>query len=204
MTLTVHLAPNEIVEGRPFTHPAHTLTDASILRYMIDRLCLALEAASINAAQPFYLTESDGRPHRLVAIQPRHLIMADNFAAVGFFGQKRGDVPYSYVETLDEVLLTELSNHVGMLSYCSLRLPQGDYGNLAMFATLDDISNWSRSPNHARAVDMSPGYYTSVRIYNGTLPGGVRDSKTLHLSKAKYFDYQSNPPWRASRDIQEA
>ena len=204
MTTIIHLGPNQIVEQRPFTHPAHSFTDLSILHYMIDRLCLILKESTTRPAQPIFLTEPDGRAHRLVLIRPRHLTTANNFATVGFFGQKRGDVPYGYLDALDEVLLSELSAHPGMLSYCTLRLPHGDFGNLVLFTSLDDISDWSRSPNHARAVDVSPGYYASVRIYNGILPGGVSDSKSLRLNKAKYFDYQSHPIWQAVREIQEA
>ena len=62
-------------------------------------------------------------------------------------------------------------------------------------------SAWMEGANHARAVDLSPTYYTSVRIYNGTLPGGVAAPHALHLTKVKYYDFESNPPWRGERSL---
>jgi hypothetical protein len=40
-----------------------------------------------------------------------------------------------------------------------------------------------------------------VRIYNGTLPGGVAVPQSLHLTKVKYYDFDTDPAWRGERSL---
>ena len=41
--------------------------------------------------------------------------------------------------------------------------------------------------------------YTSVRIYNGHLPGGVAGSRAIEIDSTKYWDYDVEPTWKAIR-----
>ena len=62
---------------------------------------------------------------------------------------------------------------------------------------------WGRSEAHAKAVyELSPGFYHSIRIYNGRLPHGIQQSDNLRLHKARYFDYDQTPIWRGVRIIE--
>jgi hypothetical protein len=81
-------------------------------------------------------------------------------------------------------------------------LANGDYGNLVLFTDEKARDHWSTSQAHAQAVrSLAPSYYLSVRIYNGRLPDGIINSSKLHLTRAKYYDYCSQPMWRAVREI---
>ena len=203
MTGVIHLSPADILAERPFTHPDFALVELKILRYMVDRLGLALESFPPGERVPYLikLSEADGRPHRLAINQPEKLRQGPHLAVVGFFGQRRNSDLAALIDQLDKILVAELSQHLGLLSYCTLLLENGDFGNLVLFEDAVAQSHWSAGQTHARAVQLSPGYYHSVRIYNGELPGGFKAGQTLYLTQARYYDYQSDSPWQGVRGI---
>ena len=101
------------------------------------------------------------------------------------------------------MLFSEMRKHEGLLSYSSLELTNGDYGNCVIFANEAAKDNWGYSKVHAEAVDdLSPLYYKSVRLYNGIISGNVFDFYRLKLTIAKYFDYSESPAWFGSRQLE--
>jgi hypothetical protein len=207
MESIVHLEPTDILTERPFTDPTHTMADLNVLRYMSDQLSLVLGELGVSARRPRYLiwqqVEPDGRQHRIVIIRPETLRTLRPLLVVGFFGQRRQDADPTSLHPLDQILIDELPEHPGLLSYSTLALPCGNFGNLILFADRETKSHWSRSKYHAQAIALAPDYYSSVRIYNGLSPEGLADSQTLSLTVASYYDYQDRPMWRAMRHIQE-
>ncbi len=204
MTNIIHLSPTDIINERPFTHPAHILAEMKILRTMIDRLCLVIENHPIQTplSYPVIVSEPDGRSHRLALIHPERLRQPGALVAVGFFGQRRSGVFSAPVDEMDAILVAELVEYPGLLSYGTLALRDGNFGNLILFENLRAKNHWSGGKIHARAVTLAPDYYYSVRIYNGILPDGITASSTLRLTEVKYFDYQSQPLWRATRKLE--
>ena len=204
------LTPMEILEERPFTHPRHTANDLSALRYMIDQLCLLLEETDRYMLQSppvtLYQAEENGRQHRFVISRPQQLQIPNRpLTAVGFFGQKRQHIKTSLmplIEAMDKTLRDEFAFHPDLYSYSTLELANGDCCNLVLFAHDEAISHWGYSPAHAKAAfEISPAYYDSIRLYNGSLPLGLMVSNLLHLSRIKYYDYSDVSLWRGVREI---
>ncbi|HEX6385697.1 MAG TPA: hypothetical protein VF177_13585 [Anaerolineae bacterium] len=202
MDHVIALGHSDIISERPFTHPSHTAADLSILRYMVDQLCLILEYPHMFADLPQPLWLQQPSAHRLVIIQPDRLKVLGQLTVVGFFGQKRPDADPSLTDEFDNILIAEFPGHPDLLSYSTLALDGGNFGNLVLFAHPEAKQQWSRSNAHAQAAGkLAPNYYASVRIYNGFLPDGVKESKTLQVSRVKYFDYQNSPLWQAVRTM---
>ena len=203
------LEPMELVAERPFTHPRHTADDLLALRYMIDQLCLLLEQSDRYTlhAPPvtLYQAETNGRQHRFVIAQPKQLQIPNRpLAVVGFFGQKRADSGslLPLMEEMDNALRAEFPDHPDLYSYSTLELPNGDCGNLVLFAREEAITHWGWGQAHVKAAfELSPQYYDSIRLYNGRLPLGLMVSNLLHLSRIKYYDYNETPLWRGVREI---
>ncbi|MFQ5400577.1 MAG: hypothetical protein ACE5E7_13390 [Anaerolineae bacterium] len=198
------LQAKEIVRARPFTDPDHIANDRNTLRYMLTQLCLLLEYPyRIPRTVLFTRSEDDEWFHRLVLPRPEQLRVQKPVTVVGFFGQRREKANLELAHEFDRILIAEIDDHPGLLSYSTMALAGGNYGNLVLFANRNARNHWSTSQAHAQAVNMlAPGYYRSVRIYNGRLPDGIANSRGLRLTRAKYFDYCSDPLWQAVREIE--
>ncbi len=202
----VQLETGEVVAGRYFTHPQHIYYDGRILSYMLRRLCHLLESGQPTDPPTPVLKmehpEPDGRDCRFIVVRPEQLAPLTDLVVVGFFGQRRYDADPHPVARLDSLLVSELVEHPGLLSYITLELTNGDYANCVLFADDDAKSRWSLSETHSRtANEISPNYYFSIRLYNGRLPSGLMQSDNLHLDVVKYYDYRGESLWRAMRPI---
>lgn len=210
MASVLMLQPEEVVAGRPFTDVQHTETDLAILRYLVAHLGLTLDDGVLADQQvrplELYFPTPERWWHRVMVTQPERLLATRPLVIVGFFGQRRQHVTDGREElahTLDKALLTELPTHDDLLAYSTLALPTGNYCNLVVFAREEGIHHWARSQKHVEAVrDLTPDYYSSIRIYNGALPLGLAHTDALRLTLVKYYDYQETPLWRAVRAFQ--
>lgn len=201
----ISLGVDDILAERPFTHPRHTNNDQNILQQLaaiLYPLAIRWQQAS-GRPQPHIIHTNDaaGQPHRIILVRPQTLLAQRPLTLVGFFGQQRPQADDSRLYPLDDVLVQELPTHPDILSYSSVARPCGNYANLVLFACPEGKQRWSRSQTHAHAVDLAPDFYTSVRIYNGRFPQGLHPDATPHLDTVKYFDYDSQPVWRAVRSL---
>jgi hypothetical protein len=204
--MMLHLQTNELIIERPFTHPDHITADQKTLCYMAVQVCALLEYPYLASEPPYIVLFN--RPdhsnwfHRIVIAQPQELREVRPLTIVGFFGQKRDDANVELAHEFDRILIAEIPTHPGLLSYSTMALSGGNYANLVVFAHDDARNGWSSSRAHAQAVQqLSPNYYRTVCIYNGRLPQGIYQHHHLQLSRAKYYDYQSEPRWQAVREI---
>lgn len=204
------LSASEIITERPFTQPRHTARDLVVLRKMIDQLCLVVEnlAQFSGQSRPIIIKRKggDGYDERVVISRPGQLsIPLRPLTIVGFFGQKRPTIHeplIPIVESLDTTLLGEFANHPNLYSYSTTQLPSGNYANLVLFGSPTARDNWGDSPAHIKAaLEISPQFYQSLRLYNGKLPMGLMVSDLLHLTRIKYYDFRDTPVWRAIREI---
>ncbi len=208
MENVVQLSPTDILAERPFTHPTHIPGDQSTLRYMAHQLCLTLQNPHMPTDLPqtilFNLPGKPGWIHRQVLANPQHFEKTNLIHVVGFFGQSRSQADIELAQEFDLTLMKEIPQHEGLISYSTMLLKDGNYANLVLFISEDAQMGWSRSKAHAKAVyELSPSYYHSIRIYNGRLPHGIRQSDALTLQKARYFDYAQNPMWRGLRTLED-
>jgi hypothetical protein len=151
---------------------------------------------------PVCQSDPQGRHFRIYYIQPDRLFSTRNLAVVGFFGHKRPKADIRPLLKADKLFEAEFPNHPNLLSLSTVRVANGDFGNLVVFADPAAISKWNNSEVHRRLVaEISPPYYLTIRLNNGWLPRGLEDPDGLWIKRVKYIDYSSAPYWRAERTL---
>jgi hypothetical protein len=200
----VRLAPRETSPGRGFTDPAHTARDLGLIGLMLATIREAAEPGLPARPRPLVLEPPglDGRAHRAIVCDPRRLRDGSDLVWVGFFGVKRRDRDSGPLTAMDDELIGEFPAHPGILSYSSLELAGGDWGNLILLAGDDAREHWRLSDRHAYAArELAPRHYTDVRLHQGVLPGGVRGTAAPVLRRTRYYDYRAGATWHAERDL---
>jgi hypothetical protein len=163
------------------------------LRVMQARLYAHIfQATSVPVQLPYtlYLPEPDGRQHRVVVLNESTLRIGGQLPFVGFFGRKRASVDASLLDALDAELIEELRLNPHMLSYSSLELPDGSWGNLVIMGSPQGAVDWAGSARHAYAAySIAPACYLTIRLHSGvmTLSGLAHDD--LQIRRTKHFDY---------------
>lgn len=206
MSYDVELTADKIIPGRPFTDPAHTQEDLATMRQMAQQLVDIYDDPVLFDFVPGQrsVCQSDptGRHFRIYYIQPELLFRLEGITVVGFFGQKRAGADIKPLIKADKQFEHEFHNHPGLLSLSTVRLPDGDFGNLVLFTDPEAKDHWNYSRLHHELVPkISPPYYKSIRLNNGVLPKGLAEPGSIHLTRVKYLDYNTNPPWRAVRSL---
>lgn len=200
------LKPTEIVRDRPFTNPDRIDNDVNTLRFMVDQLRLFLENQHLYAnLSPPIIVHRPSRNnwyYRLIIAHPEELLLPRELSFVGFLGHRREDANLELADEFDKILVNEIPDYPGLLSYSTMALLSGDFSNLVIFTDTSVKEQWSQSKAHEQAVrKLSPDFYVSIKLYNGRLPGGIADSCALQLTRIKYYDYQVNPRWHAVREF---
>lgn len=210
--ILVELAPYEELPERPFTDRRYIDQEHQIMRFMAACAWMVLAEVSairpagepIAAAKPIILHQpaADGWIHRIIITQPERLQHHKPLTVVGFFGLRSETGDVALAQRLDRQLIPELSQHDDLLAYVSTCLPTGNFGNLVLFASPEGKERWGLSEKHALAVRvLTPEYYVAVRLYNGELAQGLSGLESLRLRLVKYYDYRSQPLWRAVRQL---
>jgi hypothetical protein len=201
----VRLTPQETVAARGFTDPARTAPDLGAVRVMLEEVRRRTAAApTLPPGSPlpaFEGREADGRAHRVIVCDARRLRDGRDVAWVGFFAVKRPGVDAAPLTTRDDELIQEFPSHPGVLSYSSLELADGDWGNLILLDGDAAREQWGAGERHAHAAqELAPRHYTDVRLHQGVLPGGIRSGRDLVLRRTRYLDYRGGVTWRAERE----
>jgi len=203
----ITLPPGITAEGRPFTDPAHTEQDLAAIELMLAGLRRATAAGGAVGPAGRSTTLAlaglaEARAHRAVLCDPRRLRGGQDLAWVGFFAEKRRDRDPAPLTAADDALIAELPRHPGILSYSSLELASGDWGNLILLADEAAREHWRTSARHAHAVrELAPAHYAVVRLHRGVLPGGLAGGRRPELRQTRYYDYRAEPVWRAERTL---
>lgn len=197
------LRPGEILAGRPFTHPQYIEPEADVLRQMRAHV---LEIAGQPAhwqhlpwpRTAFYPVGD--RQHKVSLLKPALVLEALPLTVVGFFGTMHAHADQALLGQVNDNLIAEFTPDMGLISYSTLQLPSGNYGNLVVFNSPDARDNWGQSTSHALAAGrLTTENYDCIRIYNGRMPAGY--AGPLVIDRVKYFDYTSGSPWRAVRSL---
>ena len=201
----VRLGPEETAGDRGFTDPARTAGDLAAIDLMLAAVRRALQGKARLLAGPrplvLALPGAAGRAHRAIVCDPGRLRDGRDLAWVGFFATKRRDRDSMPLATMDDELIEEFPAHPGVLSYSSLELAGGDWGNLILLADDGAREQWRDGPRHAYAVrELAPRHYTDVRLHLGVLPGGVAAGRAPVLCRTRYLDYRAAATWRAERE----
>jgi len=178
-------------------HPAPGLAeparqDAITLAYMLSRLRGHFGRGDAAVAQPpiVFLPERNGYQHRIVLLNNSFLHSARTLAFVGFFGRKRESADTSLLDALDAELIQELYAYPHMLSYSSLELHDGSWGNLVLMSSPRGAIDWAGSARHAYAAyDIAPACYSSIRLHNGLVTLDGMDEAVFQIQRTKHFNY---------------
>ena len=198
----------ERIPNRRFANPEHSYADVTVLEHMRTRLRETLGEAAIALGDPpkrelsILSIEEDGeRLHRMVILSRQQLLDAAVLTVVGFFGHKRGSANPTILADVETDLLQEFLHHNYVLSYSSLELPDGNWANLVLLLDASGIEHWRVSQRHAYAArELAPLFYKTIRLHNGTLPGGLAAPQLVLLS-TKYYDYSDDNWWHAIREF---
>ncbi len=194
------LAGEEPHPDHPFTDPQHTARDYASLTDALASLRRLLSLTGTFGARQEW--QEKGLYRRLILGDCVALRTLPRLIFVGFFGQRRRQVTVARINLLDEDLLAELAQQPGVLAYYTLELADSDYGNLVLFDSEEAKHHWSNSQLHIDAVrELAPVYYSTVRIHNGIVPGGLLSDTPPLIERTKYYDYDQPQPWRAVRDL---
>ncbi|XP_022104984.1 uncharacterized protein LOC110986943 isoform X2 [Acanthaster planci] len=117
---------------------------------------------------------------------------------VGFFGEKPAGVKQEMVDLVTKVndsLMVQLSSHPDILLYGSAEVieREGDFYNLVVMRNEAAGQHWKGGSLHINEAvnNLSPKYYTTVRIHTGVLPDGL-DSKEFLLKRSVFLDYRAH------------
>jgi hypothetical protein len=201
----VRLGPRDTAAGRDFTAPAHTAHDLRAVDRMLEALRREVASGSRRAAGPTPLTlearEPDGRVHRTIVCDAARLGTGRDVTWVGFFAEKRRDRDPCPLTVMDDTLIGEFPAHPEVLSYSSLELDGGDWGNLILLEDEAACDRWREGERHAYAArELAPYHYATVRLHRGVVPGGVLGGRGPVVYRTKYYDYQGGTAWRGARD----
>jgi len=198
------LGPDEVPEGRAFTHPSRTSEDLAALREMAAALARLCRGRLPPGPRPLVLDagQRGGRGHRAVLCDETRLHDLTGPSLVGFFGEKRTDVDPTPLNETDDALIAEFPVHPGVLSYSSLELPDGNWGNLIVLDGPAAREHWRTGSRHAYAAgELAPRHYTVIRLHRGRVAGSLGDPPRLVLEETLYHDFRGPTPWRAVRRL---
>jgi len=200
------LTSDQSITRRPFTSPGLYPRDLAILGYMLEDLRglltrIAEGRLTIAPYAPIEWVVLDLK-RRVVICDAVKLHHRKSAQLVGFFGERRLDRDGSSLEEANFEIVLEFQKYPGILSYSSMELADGNWANLVLHNVAEDRETWRASEIHARAArELSPLFYRTVRIHNGTLPDGVMGNRSIVVERTKYWDYGSTKVWHAVREL---
>ncbi|KAL5012464.1 hypothetical protein ScPMuIL_011015 [Solemya velum] len=128
---------------------------------------------------------------------------------VGFIGFKQQKLKSDIVQRIwkmDSALVSELRKHPYVVAYMSAeRTAGGEWGNLVVMSSDQAVAQWESCQIHEKAViELSPDYYSKVRIHRGRLLEGLR-SASFTVDRTLFHEYiGDNAGWRFIKLWQDA
>jgi hypothetical protein len=178
--------------------------DFAMLRYLLRQNCVTLhslekqqppsqeEGADNRSTKPliYNSTLSRNRTLRMIMYKPQVLMANIPINFVGFVSQKQKTISEKLEQELlrlDTILVEELTQMSGLLSYASLHTTSGTWYNLVLMND-DQVRSYLKQGAHHQyaAYHLAPHYYEWVRIHSGILPGGVRGDR-FEVQRTKYY-----------------
>lgn len=212
MSNLVQLTTTAVEPERPFSDVDNSREDLAAMRYMAERLRAVLSETATAPEQAFpltiELTHDDRRQLRIVINQWSALTDGEDIQVVGFFGQRREEVDPMIdadKDTIDDELIQEFPSYPGVLSYSSLEMPSGEYGNLVLLRGAEAAGHWMTSARHSYATRViAPKFYCTIRLHNAAIAGGLGSNNDIVMQRTKYYDFRGDWPWLAVREYDGA
>ncbi len=153
--------------------------DLLVLRYMAQRIHVHLLNLPTNTLLPSveYAEEHHNRIHRIIIYKQQEFLSKRNLMFVGFISGIQEQVTLATIQEIhrvDKLLVAELANNPGLLSYSSLELRKGYWYNLVLLSNFAAKTYFKNNSTHRYAAHhLAAHYYTWIRLHNGVMPGGL-------------------------------
>ncbi len=202
----VDLAADESPPDHPVADTELYGGDVALLNYLLQDLRVITRQGQSGATELTRYRTIDwdvhGLKRRTVICDPEWLLKPVEVQIVGFFGDRRADLPADNIDATEMDVVAEFRLNPGIISYSSIELMGDQWANLVVHRKPTDRDEWRHSRVHIFAAEqLAPVVYRSVRIHNGCLPGGPIGSGTVVIESTKYWDYDSDPVWAAKRHL---
>lgn len=149
MSNEIVLSMDDKIEGRSFTNLDNSQEDLATMRQMARQLTDTYDDPVVcdftPGKRPVCQSDPRGRHFRIYYFRPSLLFSLKSLAVVGFFGQKRPNADVRPLLKADKRFEKEFYRHNGLLSLSTVRLPNGDFGNLVLFTSPEAKDQWNFS-----------------------------------------------------------
>jgi hypothetical protein len=139
-----------------------------------------------------YIERSRKRIHRIVVYNRQEILLKSNLVFVGFVSRIQEHVSPAIIQELhrvDKLLITELANHTGLLSYSSLELHKDHWYNLVLLSDYAAKTYFKDNSTHRYAAhQLATHFYAWIRLHNGVMPGGLVYNQLI-LQRTKYYTF---------------
>ncbi len=171
--------------------------DLRVLKYMAQRLRLTLYQLdqTLYTSSPLlhYVQERRERIHRIALYRYQELFLHRAFPFVGFVSRRHKELSQwviDEVQKVDTLLVEDLVGSVGILSYSSLQLSNGDWYNLVIMQDVLTKAHIKQNGIHNYAAyHLATRYYEWIRLHNGLFLEGL-DTTRMLLHKTRYYTFQ--------------
>jgi hypothetical protein len=176
--------------------------DLIILKHIAQRLQLTLrqlDQPALEEERPlrYDLLERKKRTHRQVLYHYESLFSQEPLPFVGFVSRKKTGLEprmTTAMDAADNLMLQELAQLSGIISYSSFELRNGDWYNLVVLKSVETKAHIKGSRTHAHAVShLSPNCYSWIRLHNGLFPQGLSHTE-MYLQTTKLYRFYDNQP----------
>jgi hypothetical protein len=171
--------------------------DLLVLKYMAQRLRLTLcqldQTLCTSSPRLHYVRERRERIHRIALYRYQELFLHSAFPFVGFVSRRHKGLSQwviDEIQKVDTLLVEEILGNVGILSYSSLQLGNGDWYNLVIMQDVVAKAHIKQSGTHNYAAyHLATHYYEWIRLHNGLFLEGL-DTTRMLLHKTRYYTFQ--------------
>ena len=171
--------------------------DLLVLKYMAQRLRLTLcqldQALCTSSPWLHYVRERRERIHRIALYRYQELFLHSAFPFVGFVSRRHKGLSQGVIDEIqkvDTLLVEEILANVGILSYSSLQLGNGDWYNLVIMQDVVAKAHIKQNRTHNYAAyHLATRYYEWIRLHNGLFLEGL-DTTRMLLHKTRYYTFQ--------------
>lgn len=188
---------NQTIDARSTAFLSKSTLDMLILQYMRRRVLLTLNyfkpCTPLQRPIVYNFHERQGRTHRIALYQCQDLLQHSQLAFVGFISRRKEGLDTSILDeihSVDKVLVEEMVNNPGILSYSSLELRAGVWYNLVVMSDNDAKHQVLRTETHAYAAyQLAPHYYKWIRLHTGVMPYGLTHD-LMKIVHTRYYTFQ--------------
>src|SRR5690348_11589317 len=183
--------------GSPYVTITKGRIDLLVLKYMAQRVqtMVQLLDTSVPMVVPLWhiVPERRERMHRMVFYSLDGAYFARTVVFVGFVSKRQTNLSPAVIDDIqlvDKMLVAELADSPGLLSYSSLELRNGNWYNLVLLSDADAKKHIRSAETHVYAAyQLAPRYYEWIRLHSGVMTEGLGQTE-LVLQKTRNFVFQ--------------